>query len=772
MNPFAFVEHLSRVEGYAGQIVHVQDIPASDARYAEPAAPLPEALLARLREVGIEKLYTHQAKALDAVRAGRSIVIVTRTASGKTLCYNLPVLERLLANHSANALYLYPTKALAQDQHGKLEAFRLPPRIVTGTYDGDTPQQERPYLRQRGRIVLSNVDMLHHGILPNHTGWGRFFRRLEFVVVDELHYYRGVFGSHVGCILRRLRRICRHYGSHPQFIFTSATIANPAELAAKLCGLDPDVIDDDGAPRGPRKFVFWNPPVIGNDGRRRSAHTEATSLFAGLVEGKIRNITFTKARRSAELLLRYAREQLVHFSPELRDRIMSYRAGYRPEQRRDIEQRLFSGDLLGVVSTDALELGVDIGGLDATVLTGYPGTISSTWQQAGRAGRGKDEALSIMVGLQDPLDQYLMTHPDYFFDRGHEEVLVDPENEYILPRHLACAAHELPLTREELSSFGANSEDLCWRMCAEDELLYRNGRFYWLPDDYPAQHFGIRSSSSSIFRIITASGEQIGQVEAERAFREVHEGAIYLHAGETYRVTSLNLITKEAVVERGEFPYYTRTADETDLRVLETEESQPLGAATAYIGRVEVTNRVIAYRKVDLYTDALEGLEPLDLPEQRFETEGVWFTIPHSVVRKLEDDGFELMGSIHAIEHAAIGLTPLVASCDRWDVGGISHPYHPDTGGLPAIFIYDGYPGGVGIARACHLRLKQLLADTLDLLQHCPCEDGCPSCVHSPKCGSNNEPLDKGGALRLLGLVLSGRAGPNPFAEPNPFAAQ
>jgi len=757
MTPFQFLERIRRSEGYAGQIVHVEDIPPREPRFATPRRPLPDALLRALRDLGVEALYTHQAAALDAVREGRNVAVVTGTASGKTLCYNLPVLERLLANHSATALYLYPTKALAQDQLGKLKQFRLPGRVTLCSYDGDTSRDDRAAARRTARLVLSNVDMLHQGILPNHAAWARFFRRLEFVVLDEMHTYRGVFGSHVGCVLRRLRRICRHYGARPQFIFTSATIANPRELARGLSGVDVSVIDDDGSPRGPRKFVFWNPPVLGSDGRRRSAHSEATGIFAGLVSDRIRNITFTRARRSAELILRYAREQLEHDSPDLRGLVMSYRAGYRPEERREIERRLFDGSLVGVVSTEAMELGVDVGGLDATVLVGFPGTISSAWQQAGRAGRGREEALSVLVALEDPLDQYLMTHPSYFFEKGHERVLVNPSNEYILAPHICCAVFELPATEQDLLEFTEDAPRLAWQLCAEGDLGFRAGRFYYLPDDYPAARVSIRSSSSSRFRIVTRSGQELGEVDAERAFREVHEGAIYLHQGETYRVVSLNLVAREAVVEPGEFPYYTRAAEEVELRVLEEVESAPLGAATAHFGRVEVTCRVVAYRKIDLYSDAVLAVEDLDLPGQSFLTEGLWFTVPWELVRRLSDDGFDLMGSIHAIEHAAIGLTPLVASCDRWDVGGISHPYHLDTGGLATVFIYDAYPGGVGIASACYLRLKELLTDTLELLRDCPCDEGCPSCVHSPKCGSGNEPLDKAGALRLLGLILSGR---------------
>ena len=757
MDPFVFLEMLQKLPGYAGQIIHVEEIPASPARFAEPERPLLPEFAARLNAIGTARLYTHQAAALDAVRAGRNVVVVTGTASGKTLCYNIPVVERMLANSSATALYLFPTKALAQNQCGKLTDLQLPSRWAYGTYDGDTASSERSWLRQNGRIILSNVDMLHHGMLPRHTAWGRFFRRLEFVVVDEMHAYRGVFGSNVALVLRRLNRICRHYGSHPVFIFTSATIGNPGELAAELSGQQVQVIDDDGSPHGPRKFVFWNPPVTGNDGRRRSAHTEAAGLLSHLVEENVRNITFAKARKSAEIILRFARQDLQQNAPELVDRVMSYRAGYRPEERREIEEGLFSGKLLGVVATDALELGVDVGGLDATVLTGFPGTISSAWQQAGRAGRGEDGALSVMIGLEDPLDQYLMNHPDYFFGRANERVLVNPQNPYILAGHLACAAYEIPLAMQELEGFGPDAAELAWKLAAEEVLDVRSGRFYWMSADYPAARVSIRSSSREMFRIITESREEIGTVEAGRAFKEVHPGAIYLHAGETYRVKALDLAAREALVERGEFDYYTRTHDETTLRVLVADETYPLGAAHTYVGRVEVTSQVLAYRRVLISTGAVQAYEPLDLPEQRYETDAVWWTMGHSLVRQIADDGFDLMGAIHAIEHAAISLSPIVASCDRWDLGGVSHPCHPDTGGLPSIFIYDGYPGGVGIARALYGQLKRLLTETAELLLRCPCESGCPSCIQSPKCGNNNEPLDKAGALRLVGLVLAGK---------------
>jgi DEAD/DEAH box helicase domain-containing protein len=505
-------------------------------------------------------------------------------------------------------------------------------------------------------------------------------------------------------------------------------------------------------------FVFWNPPVIDRDmASRRSANTEATSLFTDLVGQGVRNITFAKARKSAELILRYARSYFDKTEPALSSRITSYRAGYTPQERRKIEQGLFNGDLIGVTATNALELGVDVGGLDATVLTGYPGTIASAWQQAGRAGRARDEALSIMIAMDNPLDQFLMRHPDYFFGRPHERAVLDPENRRIVSQHLLCAAYERPLSKSELRDrFGATAETALESLVEQGKLYYRSGRYYHAGRDYPAAGVNIRSASDVTFRIVDQEHNErlIGTVEGGVAFKTVHKGAIYLHLGETYLIVGLDLESHTAYARTVEASYYTEPRETSHILVLDTKKQRALGSTTAYFGDVVVTNQVVGFRRKRLFSDEVLELLDLDLPEQTFETEAFWFTVPAGISKQIVGENLELAGSIHAVEHAAIGMMPLLSTCDRWDVGGVSHPEHPDTA-LPTIFIYDGYPGGVGIAEATYASLDVLLKATHDIIMECPCADGCPSCVQSPKCGNNNEPLDKRGAGQLLRLILA-----------------
>ncbi len=752
-----YLSDLKRTDFYKGQIAHVEQIPARSAHYGELERPLAPALEARLTEMGLSRLYAHQAEAVNAARNGENVTVVTATASGKTLCYNLPVLDAVLNDGRARAFYLFPTKALAQDQLGKLNDFGLFPTVRFATYDGDTPAAERRFIKKGAHIVLTNPDMLHLGILPYHTSWGAFLRNLKYVVVDEMHSYRGVFGAHVAHILRRLRRACAYYGANPQFVCCSATIANPEELMQRLTGVERTVVvNGNGAPSGPRTFVFWNPPFLdAGQKKRRSANMEATSLFTDLVTQGVRNITFTKARKSAELILRYAKNSLERRAPDLAARIMSYRAGYTPEERRGIEQGIFTGRLVGVTATNALELGVDVGGLDATVMTGYPGTIASTWQQAGRAGRGGSESLAVLVAHDNPLDQFLMRHPDYFFGRPHERAVLDPDNRRILTQHLLCAAYESPLTPADLERFGTNA-----RLCVESlketgKLIWRNGAWRFAGDDYPAAGVNIRSASEATYRIVDTSHEDrlVGTVESGVAFKTVHPGAIYLHQGETYLVETLDIEGKTASVRPIEATFYTEVRESSHILILDTKLSRPLAETSAHFGEVVVTNQVKRYQRKRLYSDDVLEIFDLELPEQTFETEAFWFTVPNPIRNLLLVAGADLGGSIHAIEHAAIGMMPLLSTCDRWDIGGVSHPLHPDTA-LPTIFIYDGYPGGVGIAEATYETLDELLRATHAIIAECPCAEGCPSCVQSPKCGNNNEPLDKQGARYLLELLL------------------
>lgn len=756
MNFQGYIDDLRLAPFYKGQIAHVQQIPAREAIYGQLEGPLHPELRDRLERLEIKRLFAHQAEAVNAARAGEHVTVVTATASGKTLCYNLPVLDAVLEDPRARAFYLFPTKALAQDQLGKLDDFGLFPQVRYATYDGDTAASDRRFIKKGAQIVLTNPDMLHLGILPYHTSWSGFLANLKYVVVDEMHTYRGVFGAHVAHILRRLRRACQFYGADPQFLCCSATIANPEELTRRLTGVEqPIIVDQNGAPAGPRTFVFWNPPLLdAGQATRRSANMEATSLFTDLVMRGVRNITFAKARKSAELILRYARNTFQSDSPRLMQRITSYRAGYTKQERRAIEQRLFNGELIGVTSTNALELGVDVGGLDATVMTGYPGTIASTWQQAGRAGRSGAESLSILVAYDSPLDQFLMRHPDYFFGRTHERAVVDPDNRRILAQHLLCATYERAITWEDLPRFGPNAKHALDTLEEQGKIRYQGGKWRFAGGDYPAADVNIRSASDATYRIVDGETQRlVGTVEGGVAFKSVHPGAIYLHMGETYLVEKLDIAGQTAYVRPVEANYYTEARENSHIMVLDNRGHRELGTTKAFFGEVVVTNQVVGYRRKKLFSDDVLELEDLDLPEQTFETEAFWFTVPPTVAETLVTEEHDLAGSIHAVEHAAIGMMPLLCTCDRYDVGGVSHPQHPDTE-LPTVFIYDGYPGGVGIAEATYARLRELLAATCAIISDCPCAEGCPSCVQSPKCGNNNEPLDKDGARRLLELLL------------------
>lgn len=759
MDTERFVDHLKSLPAYEGQIAHVERIAAREPRYGQLKRPLPEALSDALEGLGVTQLYTHQAQAIDAVREGHNVVVTTSTASGKTLCYNLPVLEGILRDWRMRALYLFPTKALAQDQLRSLRDLSAPAfgDLRFGTYDGDTPRSARGRLRKSASIILTNPDMLHLGILPNHRLWSKFFSRLRFVVIDEAHVYRGVFGSQAACILRRLRRVCERYGSQPLFICSSATIANPAEHIQNLTGLPALVIRDDGSPQGSKDFALWNPPFTDRKKTaRRSANVEATGLFTELVRQGIRNITFTKARKVAELILRYSQELLQREDPELVPLVKSYRAGYLPEQRRQIEQELFRGQLLGVTATTALELGVDVGTLDATVLVGYPGTIASTWQQAGRSGRGTRHSLSFLIGLDNPLDQYFMRHPEELFGRSHENALLDPSNVYLLEKHLPCAAYEMPLTSHDEQLFGPGYPEAMSSLVQEGKLTYRNERWYCLLPGYPAEEVSIRSVSSDNFLLLDESQDYqlLEEIEDTMAFYRVHPGAIHLHQGGSYLVTRLDLDTRTAYASPADVNYYTQPREVNDLHIVRTVEAQELPNTRAYYGQVQVTEQVISFKRKEQFSDTVLSEEFLDLPPQSFQTTGLWFDVPPDVMESVRSRGLDAHGGLHALEHGAIGILPLFAMCDRWDIGGLSTPRHADTG-KPQVFIYDALPGGVGIAEKAFTLLPELWETTMRTIEECPCDAGCPSCIHSPKCGNNNEPLDKEAALVILRGLLA-----------------
>jgi len=759
MKTSAFLHYLTAQPTYSGQIAHIEHIPPRDAKCAELDEPLAGSLQDCLNEHGLFPLYTHQAEAVNSARQGKNVMISTSSASGKTLCYNIAVLQTLLTEPGSRALYLFPTKALAQDQLRGLHELFSPLLLKMeefATFDGDTPQAERAEIRKRARIILTNPDMLHIGILPNHQYWARLLRHLRYVVIDEAHIYRGVFGSHVACVLRRLRRLCQLYGSKPQFICCSATIANPSEHAERLVGLPFEVIDNDGSPHGGKDFVFWNPPIIDKTkGVRRSANSEATNLLTELVNHNIRSLTFARSRRLTELIYNYSRQRLAEVSPALAKQIKPYRAGYLPQERRQIEQELFTGQLLGVVATTALELGIDIGDLEATVLTGYPGSIASTWQQAGRSGRGRDESLSFLIGLDNPLDQYFMRHPDSFFQKSVENALVNPSNPYIVRAHLLCAAWELPLSSHDEHFFGSLLAQEMAKLEKQGMLRQRGRKWYLSPAiAYPAQSISIRSTSGENLAIIdTSTNSLLETIEASVALFQVHPGAIYLHQGESYLVTELDLANRTAYVMPTTVPYYTQTKEITDLHIVRTTGDKSCGQAKVYLGEVEVTTTVVGFRKKAQFTEEVIGEESLNLPPQHFPTVALWFDLPPKAIARVPEAGLDFAGGLHAAEHAAIAILPLFALCDRNDIGGVSTPLHPDTG-RAQIFIYDAYPGGIGIAEKGFDLIGKLWQTTLKIISECPCQDGCPSCVQSPKCGNNNKPLDKKAAQLLLEGLL------------------
>ena len=764
MEAGAFLDWVQRQSWYRNQIVHVERLPARKARYGRLRRPLPHPLANALRAAGVQRLYSHQAEAINAVREGQNVILATATASGKTLAYNVPVLEAILQDPRARALYLFPTKALAQDQMRSLRELTAPlGEVPLGTYDGDTPQGTRTRLRRQARILLTNPDMLSLGILPNHALWADFFSHLKFVVLDEAHAYRGIFGSQVACVLRRLWRVCRFYGASPQFVLCSATIANPGQHAERLTGQAVRVVDDDGAPQGPRHVALWNPPYLdAAHTTLRSPNSEATHLLIALVQAGLRSIVFTQARRVAELILRYARQALEPHDPSLARRIKAYRAGYRPEERRQIEQELFGGELLGVTATSALELGIDVGELDAAVLVGYPGSIASLWQRVGRAGRGERGGLGVLIGSDNPLDQYFMRHPRELFQRPHEEALIRPDNPYVLRQQLPCAAHERPLSTEadarqtdDEALFGPGFVEATASLEGDGALEYRQGRWVYLGFGYPAERVNLRSAGGSRFALLNEADNYrtLEEIEASSAPYRVHPGAIYLHQGESYLVTNLDLDQGIAILRPAEVEYYTRPRQLNDVHIVRSTRNTAYSVSTAYLGEVRAVEQVVGYKRVQQYTETVLSQEWLDLPAQSYETMAVWFDLPVEWAAWLATQRRDFHGALHALEHACIAMLPLFALCDRGDIGGLSTPRHPDTD-RPQVFIYDAYPGGVGIAERGFEQLPALWQATLELIRTCPCEEGCPSCVQSPKCGNNNEPLDKAGAALLLERLL------------------
>jgi DEAD/DEAH box helicase domain-containing protein len=762
--PVAWPSGLTAALGEDPRLVHVEQLASRPAATSTLSKPLP----VRVRDaLAVDELWSHQVEAIELLRSGRSVVIATSTSSGKSLCSTAPIAEAMVADQPATALALYPTKALAQDQLRTFGALELP-EVVAATYDGDATPEARIWARRNANVVLTNPEMLHQGLLPAHERWATFLLRLRYVVVDELHVLRGVFGSHTAHVLRRLRRLCHHYGSDPTFCFTSGTIGEPERLASDLCGLPVTAVTADGSPRGARTVALWDPAADGSSssdpsdgpgdvddtGSARSAIREAARLTAALVRSDRRTITFCRGRRATEIVATEARRLLP---AALSDAVVPYRAGYLPEERRAIEGELFAGRLRSVVATSALELGIDVGGLDACVITGFPGTIASFWQQVGRAGRNGADSLAVLVAGDDQLDQWVLSHPAELLTRPPEPAVVNPSNPEVVVPQLACAAFELPLTHADERWWPGQLDDAVRRLVGDDLVRVRTRssgpRAVWAGAGRPADRVGLRRAGSGEVLIVDDDETIVGTVDHGRAPQQVHPGAVYLHNGTAWRVSALDLDDGIARVESDPGTTTTQVRTDIDVAIATPERTTAVGQLTVGLGAVTVTSQVVGYRELEPRSGRVVGRHQLDLPAQVLHTRGFSFTVSPALLAAAGVSADAVAGALHAIEHAAIGVMPLFAICDRWDVGGVSTPLQAVTG-LPTIVIHDAHPGGSGVAELGWASAAQLLATTVDLVADCGCVDGCPSCVQSPKCGNGNEPLDKDAAVALLQVLL------------------
>ncbi|MEU1378766.1 DEAD/DEAH box helicase [Streptomyces albidoflavus] len=751
------------------RITHTEHLPPRAARHAVWPDRIRPEVIAAVQKAGIPDPWAHQAAVAEHALDGQSVIVATGTASGKSLAYLVPVLSSLLDGaeapngRGATALYLSPTKALAADQLRAVKELSAPlgNAVRPAVYDGDTPVEEREWIRQYASLVLTNPDMLHRGILPSHPRWSSFLRALRYVVIDESHTYRGVFGSHVAQVIRRLRRLCARYGADPVFLLASATAAEPAVAAGRLTGLPVSAVDDDASPRGELVFALWEPPLTEHHGEngapvRRTATAETAGLLTDLAVQSVRTVAFVGSRRGAELISVITQERLAEVDRSLARRVAAYRGGYLPEERRALERALHSGDLLGLAATTALELGVDVSGLDAVLICGYPGTRASLWQQAGRAGRSGQGALAVMVARDDPLDTYLVHHPEAIFDQPVESTVLDPDNPYVLAPHLCAAAAELPLTEEDLALFGPATRELLPQLEAAKLLRRRAHGWHWTRRESAADLADIRGGGGRPVQIVeVGTGRLLGTVDANAAHGSVHTGAVHLHQGRTYLVRDLDLEDSVALVEQATPSYSTTARDTTAISVLETDAEIPWGDGRLCYGSVEVTNQVVSFLRRRLITGEVLGETKLDLPPRTLRTRAVWWTVTEDQLDAARINPEQLGGALHAAEHASIGMLPLFATCDRRDIGGVSIPLHPDTL-LPTVFVYDGHPGGAGFAERGFHTARQWLAATREAIDACECEAGCPSCIQSPKCGNGNEPLHKRAALRLLTVLLQG----------------
>jgi DEAD/DEAH box helicase domain-containing protein len=756
---------LGQATGREDSLRHLRVLPRRDAVTADWPTWVHPDVRSALSARGITRLWRHQVIAAEAARAGQHVVVSTGTASGKSLAYQLPALTSILqrrgrrGERGASTLYISPTKALAQDQLSSLAQLGLDVRVTT--HDGDSSYDERDWTREHGEYVLTNPDMLHRSLLPRHERWSGLFRSLDLVVVDECHHYRGVFGAHVAQVLRRLRRVCAFHGSEPTFVLASATVANPAEHASRLTGLDVMAVGTDDSPRGEVALALWEPrftSYAGENGApvRRAASSESADLLADLVSQGVRTLAFVRSRRAAEQVATTAAELLREVDASLPSRVAGYRGGYLPEERREIEQALRDGSLLGLAATNALELGIDVSGLDAVLVAGFPGTRAAWWQQVGRAGRNAGDALAVLVARDDPLDTYLVTHPEALLDQAVEKTVFDPANPYVVGPHLCAAAQEVPLREAELAMFGPHARDLLDDLTEAGRLRRRPGGWYWTHPEAASSLTDIRSGSGRPFSLVEEpTGRVVGTVDAGSVHATAHAGAVYVHRGETWLVGSLDLDERVAMIDRADVDYSTTARELTEISVVRELDHRAWGQARLSFGLVEVSHRVVSYlRRRQPSGEVIEEV-PLDLPEQNLTTQAVWWTLGDDQLAETGLLPLDLPGAAHAAEHCSIGLLPLFATCDRWDIGGVSTARHHDTGRL-TVFVYDGHPGGAGISARGFEAAGRWLAATRETIRSCGCPDGCPSCVQSPKCGNQNHPLDKAGAVVLLETLLDG----------------
>jgi DEAD/DEAH box helicase domain-containing protein len=730
---------------YRNRVVHIEISEKAPPQFGTLEVPPGDTLTSYLTQHRI-RLYSHQCDAINRIRSGKNVIITTPTASGKTLAFNLPVFEGLEEDREARALYLYPTKALSNDQLATLEQMAMFTGISArpAIYDGDTPQSKRAAIRENSRVIISNPHELHQ-VLSWHAKWRPFFSNLNFIVIDEAHRYRGVFGSHIALLIRRLVRLCHFYGSSPQFILSTATLANPLEFAGKLTGQPFELVDEDGSPHGRKHFVLYNPFYDGVG--ERSTYQETKDLLVSCVKEDLQTLCFTGSRKMAELVTLWAREDVRRSSARLAESISAYRAGYLPEERRIIEHQLKEGTMKGVVSTNALELGIDIGSLDAVIIAGYPGTMMSTRQQAGRAGRKGEESLAILVAFANPLDQYFMRHPQHFFSRSHEFAIIDTGNPYIVSGHLLCAAAELPLREiPDQEYFGETFPDLLSELASSDLIRKTSRGWVYSGRGRAADAVRLDGIPGSTFRIL-CHGRLLETMDRAQAYREAHKGAIMLHQGDTYVVSEMDLETHTVRVTETDVDYYTQPLKEVDLSIIETLETHMITGVTCAFGDVEVTEQYTGYKIKR--KDTIIGVEPLFLPPLTFRTKAFWFVAAPDTEHRIVHSNLDLAGGLHGAEHAIIALMPLHVMCDRWDIGGLSSPAFGENC-EPTIFVYDGYEGGIGLAEKAYELLPALFSNAHELVRDCRCDGGCPSCIYSPKCGNDNQPLDKEAAVMIL----------------------